>query len=203
MENYSGQSKQQRERMAELTSPQRRAAIDALKLLRRANVEPEALLCLAFETPSDATTDSDLSEDQEPSPAILRASYIPPAATYFSEEELAAQCNKVTRKSLVSAVVDHPVGAVVEYPEAGRCAGESVAHRFMIEPSDFIHPRDNIQYSMGDKHGGRNDVLCFLLRNSVTNEPLLCKKRTYACNYKSFISIWSSNKSSRSQYQGL
>ena len=167
--------------MTELTSPQRRAAAEALNLLRRANVEPESLLHFASEAPTNTTSELALNEDLEPSPSIQKASCIPSVATYYSEVERIALCNRVTRKSSVSAIVDHPEGAVVEYPEAGRRPGDSVAHRFTIDPSDYIHPRDNIQFSMGDKHGGRNDVLCLLLKNSITNEPILCKKRTYSC----------------------
>ena len=167
--------------MSEPTSPQRRAANEALELLRRANIEPETFLRIALGTPPNSSTEPDINEELQPSPAIRKASYIPPAAAYLSEAGRGAQPYKVTRKSFVSAVVDHPEGAVVEYPEAGACAGNSVAHRFTIDPSDFVHPRDNIQFSIGDKHGGRNNVLCLLLRNAITNEPVICKKRTYTC----------------------
>ena len=82
--------------MSELTSPQRRAASDALKLLRRANIEPETFLRVTSESFPESAEGSDADDQVGPSPSILKASYIPPSATYFSENECSNLCHRVT-----------------------------------------------------------------------------------------------------------
>ena len=175
--------------LTSLTSLQRKAVGDALQLLRRANVEPRTLSRLAEQSFYDPTELSDLEEESRPSLAVQKASYTPLDATLFSEAQCATLCNRVTKRSFVSALVDHPEGAVVEYPEAAHEPGSAIAHQFKIDPSKFVHPRENIQFSLGDNHGGRNDVSCYLLKNSVTNKPISCKKRTYTCEYSSSMFI--------------
>ena len=118
--------------MSELTSPQRRAAIDALRLLCRTNIAPERLLTL--ESSPSPELQKDLYDDEEvaPSAAIQKAAYIPPEATYFTDVEQAVLAHRVTLRSFAAALIDHPEGAVVEYPKAGKKKGDTVAHRFKV-----------------------------------------------------------------------
>ena len=175
--------------MDALTSPQRKAVNDALALLRSNNVRPETFSTLhlqALQSATDEHNEGNASGNDElpqPSLAIQKASYRPPKAVYFTELERLLDIHRVTRKSFVSAVIDHPEGVAVEYPEAGKEQGDSIAHRFTIDPSKWINPKSNIQYSLGDKHGGRDNVTCYLLRDSVTGEPIKCKKRSYGCEF--------------------
>ncbi|KAG1765741.1 hypothetical protein EV702DRAFT_919554, partial [Suillus placidus] len=70
----------------------------------------------------------------------------------------------------VNAIVEHPCGAIVEYPETGSVMGQAVAHIFPISVNcnthEFDNPKASFQYSLGDGHGGRKNVLCHLLRDS-------------------------------------
>ncbi|KZP27764.1 hypothetical protein FIBSPDRAFT_730391 [Athelia psychrophila] len=106
------------------------------------------------------------SENSVPPRALVLGSlYEPPAARRFTPPEILGKHNRLTQKTAVDALVDHPLGALVEYPETGSCTGERIAHRFAVNPADFLHPKADFQYSLGDKHGGHKDALCYLLRN--------------------------------------
>ncbi|KAF8488095.1 hypothetical protein BU17DRAFT_59782, partial [Hysterangium stoloniferum] len=94
--------------------------------------------------------------------------------------------NKTTRQSYASALIEHPIGAIVEYPESGSQPKYSVAHHFHINPKNFIHPKENIQYSLGDVHGSHENVTCYLLRDIHTKEPVSCKQLKTRC--KSYFS---------------
>ncbi|KAF5382081.1 hypothetical protein D9615_004312 [Tricholomella constricta] len=102
---------------------------------------------------------------QSPSAEVQLSQYEPPIARSFSEKELLAGINHINRLTTVDALIDHPLNAIVEYPQTGSCKGESVAHRFVVDPTNFVHPKFNIQYSLGDGHGGHSDVFCGLLVN--------------------------------------
>jgi len=66
---------------------------------------------------------------------------------------------KVTRKlaSSVDALVDHPIGTIREYPHSESRLGEPIAHRFAIDPSHSVNPRENMQYSI-ESQGGHSNV---------------------------------------------
>ncbi|KAF8525595.1 hypothetical protein BU17DRAFT_41669, partial [Hysterangium stoloniferum] len=89
--------------------------------------------------------------------------------------------NKTTHQSYASALIEHPIGAIVEYPESGSQPKYSVAHHFHINPKNFIHPKENIQYSLGDVHGSHENVTCYLLRDIHTKEPVSCKQLKTRC----------------------
>ncbi|KAF8510627.1 hypothetical protein JB92DRAFT_3118812 [Gautieria morchelliformis] len=42
---------------------------------------------------------------------------------------------QITRKSTVKVVIDHPVHAVLEYPQTSTHLGDAIAHRFSIDRS--------------------------------------------------------------------
>ncbi|KAJ6598119.1 hypothetical protein DFH09DRAFT_889893, partial [Mycena vulgaris] len=87
-------------------------------------------------------------------PAIDGSLYVPPAARPFSAEEIWRGFDCINRQTYVHALVEHPIGSIVEYPETGSSEGISVAHLFSVDPDRFSHPKDNFQYSIGDFQGG-------------------------------------------------
>ncbi|KIJ08970.1 hypothetical protein PAXINDRAFT_182194 [Paxillus involutus ATCC 200175] len=127
---------------------------------------------------SRASPVSDLFLD--PSPVVLASPYIPPPARPFTPEELTKRHNKVNRRQFVDAIVEHPPGAVVEYPQSGATAGQAVAHIFTIDPTDFDNPKSSFQYSMGNNHGSRPRVKCGLLRDHA-GEPVTCDRLKSSC----------------------
>ena len=116
---------------------------------------------------STVTPNSDRTQENAtrygPIPHFLPG-YCPSPARTFTESEIAAKHNYSSRIHVVNKVVVHPVGAVVEYPECGTTPEDSVAHIFGIDPQNFIHPKDNIQYSWAT-HGGETGR-CYLLQNN-------------------------------------
>ena len=169
--------------MEGLTSPQRKAAANMLALLCHANVSPETFTNLYRQSRENVSEVLDKGNPYEllPSLAIQKAIYKPPEAVYFTDLQRLLEAHRVTRRSFVSALVDHPEGTVVEYPEAGKVAGDAVAHQFTINPTRMLHPKNNIQFSLGDRHGGQDNVTCLLLLDSLSGNPIICKKRTYSC----------------------
>ncbi|KAF8515753.1 hypothetical protein JB92DRAFT_3114721 [Gautieria morchelliformis] len=59
--------------------------------------------------------------------------------------------------------------------------GEAVAHVFAITCADWVHPKHNLQYSLGDAHGGHKDVKCHLLTNAAGVTPVLCYQTRLSC----------------------
>ena len=161
--------------------PSKRAQMG--EALRNANVSPGTFTDIYCKPQGSVAEEVDNEHLLEllPSLAIQRASYTPPKAAYFSDLQILSEAHRVTRKSSASALIDHPEGAIVEYPEAGRKNGEAVAHRFTIDPTRVLHPKSNIQYSLGDKHGGQENVTCLMLLDSMSGKAIECKKRTYGC----------------------
>ena len=83
---------------------------------------------------------------------------------------------QLNRKGYVHAILDHPLGAVVEYPQSGHSPGQAVAHRFTVDSFNCINPRDNIQYSLGGTtavKGSRPKGNCYLF-SSAMGKPLPC-----------------------------
>ncbi|KAF9234897.1 hypothetical protein BU15DRAFT_52007 [Melanogaster broomeanus] len=117
-----------------------------------------------------------------PSSAVLALRYEPPVAHKFTDNEINQRLNKVNRQTYVDAIIEHPPGAVVEYPQTGEVTGASIAHIFNVDsdPSRFIHPKSNFQYSLGDGHGGRDNVVCRLL-TSKSGSSVLCYKLRTSC----------------------
>ncbi|KAJ7273845.1 hypothetical protein C8J57DRAFT_1034718, partial [Mycena rebaudengoi] len=95
--------------------------------------------------------------------AIQGSLYHSPPARAFTAEEIQHDFNCINRQTYVHALLEHPVGAIVEYPETGATAGVRIAHRFSVDPANFSHPKENFQYSLGDSRGGEPYVYCGLL----------------------------------------
>jgi len=76
--------------------------------------------------------------------AVAGAHYTPPPAWPFTVEDHMKGQHHVTHKTSAHAIVEHPIGAIVEYPQTGCHANESITHIFHIEPSTFtstLHPK--------------------------------------------------------------
>ncbi|KAF8531481.1 hypothetical protein JB92DRAFT_2691415 [Gautieria morchelliformis] len=97
------------------------------------------------------------------------------------EHTIVSMRQHVTRQTYVDRIVTHPRGAVVEFPVSGAVEGEAVAHVFAITCADWVHPKHNLQYSLGDAHGGHKDVKCHLLTNAAGVTPVLCYQTRLSC----------------------
>lgn len=108
--------------------------------------------------------------------------YISPKATLYTPEEVAEKKNQLTRQSKIAGIVDHPMGAIVEFPESGDQMDMAIAHRFQIDPEHFINPQHNIQYSLGNPSLHSN-VTCLLLHDQTTGAPVKCQQTKLFCNF--------------------
>lgn len=120
------------------------------------------------------------------SSSVLSSSYEPPRARMFTLDELHDHIpgSRLNRQASVNGIVDHPLGAIVEYPETGAQLGECIAHRFAVDPHNFLNPKENLQYSLGDEHGGHKAAQCFLLADR-NGKPVLCSHLHTSCeSYK-------------------
>ena len=115
--------------------------------------------------------------------------YCPLSATF-------GQPLQVTRIKLsaVHALLDHPFGVIVEYPQSGTHMGQAIAHRFPIDPLNFINLRKNMQYSLGAPERGHPDVQCALILQGSdlvsSKKKLLCFKFTTTCMPFNLISYF-------------
>jgi hypothetical protein len=76
--------------------------------------------------------------------AVAGAHYTPPSAWPCTVEDHMKGWHRVTHKTSAHAIVKHPIGAIVEYPQTGCHADESITHIFHIEPFMFtstLHPK--------------------------------------------------------------
>ena len=130
-----------------------------------------------------------------PLDAIRGYYYRPQSARRFTQDEIARKENCVNRQTRLFAIVDHPVGSIVEYPESGHITGSCIGHRFSVGSTDrFSHPKLNIQYSLGDGHGSRSNVTCGqLLVDAGTGMPVLCKNEKISCEYPFIYLLLRSN----------
>ncbi|KAF8833796.1 hypothetical protein BDN67DRAFT_998876 [Paxillus ammoniavirescens] len=115
--------------------------------------------------------------------AFIASCYVPPPARYFTSEEVQQGRHRVTRKTSARKIVEHPVGAIVEYPQTGELDNEPVAHIFSVDPATFLsthHPKASFQYSLGDGHGGRDSVECLMLKDPQ-GSPMYCKVLQTTC----------------------
>ncbi|KAJ7815996.1 hypothetical protein B0H13DRAFT_2460922 [Mycena leptocephala] len=84
-------------------------------------------------------------------------------------------------RNYVHALVDHPVGSIVEYPETGASKGVGIAHKFSVDPENFCHPKESFQYSLGDSHGGEPYVHCGTLLLGLDGTPASCFHKKWSC----------------------
>ncbi|KIJ16179.1 hypothetical protein PAXINDRAFT_11219 [Paxillus involutus ATCC 200175] len=139
-------------------------------ILSSAGLSPQALSHLSPGSTHSSTHSTPTAEHSvppsapntsTPSPAILASRYEPPMARMFTDDKVNRGLNKVNHETRVDAIVEHPLGAIVEYPQTGEVTGARIAHIFNVDanPTRFTHPKSNFQYSLGDGHGGREDVV--------------------------------------------
>lgn len=125
--------------------------------------------------------DAHLGSDSVHHPHILDSHYFPPPAAPFTAEQILSGANRLTRKSYVNAIVHHPVGAVIEYPQSGSRDDEAVAHVWSANPENPGNPRSNVQYSLGDSEGQHPDIVCHLLVDNETQAPVKCRQVKVKC----------------------
>ncbi|KAF8575835.1 hypothetical protein K439DRAFT_1623295 [Ramaria rubella] len=88
-------------------------------------------------------------------PLVNLSKYSPALASPFSEQDIQASGNQVTHQQRAHAIVEHSAGAIVVFPQSGSYPGETIAHQFSVDINQyFVNPKENIQYSLGDSHGG-------------------------------------------------
>ena len=143
-------------------------------------------------TPSTPSTSSPSSRGSTPASSfpyseVLAACYVPPHSCLFTTDEIARGQNKVNRETSVNHIVEHPLDMIVEYPETGDALDKAIAHVFnMCDDSEhFVHPQSNFQYSVGDGHGGRQDIVCRLLKSKF-GTPVVCHKLQTSCKCECF-----------------
>lgn len=176
-----------------LSDTQLAAIKQATSILNAAGILLSDLARYALPPPVTALTSSqtsgvssDTAESCNPSPAVMSSLYEPPRARIFTQDESKRRTagSRLNRQTLVDGIIDHPLGAIVEYPETGLEAGQRIAHRFVVDPVNFVHPRSNFQYSLGDEHGGHKNVHCYLLVNEKNPaQKLLCSHIQTSCQY--------------------
>lgn len=186
-----------------LSTSQLEAILEAKAILEKAGLSPTAVLTpeTSVNTPHHSSSSPyKLSSLDSPSRTYCTASLLVQASRYdaplaipFSEEECRDECNRINRKTQLVALVEHPLGAIVEYPQTGSKAKESVGHRFTIDPDNFVHPKGSFQYSLGDNHGGRSNVFCKLLVDD-RGQLVSCKNLQTSCELLTeFIAKFSSH----------
>jgi len=89
----------------------------------------------------------------------------------------------LNRKAYVDALLDHPLGVVVEFPQSGYAPTRAVAHRFAVNPDHPVNPRANIQYSLGGTTAVKGSCPhgnCYLF-SSAMGTPVPCKVSHVGC----------------------
>ncbi|KAG1869710.1 hypothetical protein C8R48DRAFT_597246 [Suillus tomentosus] len=121
----------------------------------------------------------------EPSQIVQASNYIPLPACQFTADEISQNAHHVNRQTTVDAIVEHPLGAIMEYPETGSVMGQAIVHIFSISANYITHefdiPKASFQYLFGDGHGGWENILCHLLRDSTDGKPVKCNRISMFC----------------------
>lgn len=145
--------------------------------------------------PSDPSTlventTSDFSSDFSHPPA-LHNTYTSSPPIFLTPIEQLIGLGRVTCKTNVHGIVNHLPGAIIETPVSGSQTGVAIAHIFPIDPLNFVHPKDNIQYSLGGhNHSGQPSVECLLLRDKDTGGSVKCEKVRYSCKWSTCFYRW-------------
>lgn len=140
----------------------------AQEILQQAGLQPTDILGSKF------------SPEHDTLPFTCLFEYIAPHPTSYTSEEIASKENCVTRQSNICSIVDHPVGALVEFPQSGDQMDMAIGHRFQINPPNFVSPKNNIQYALGSPSSHSN-VTCLLLHDKTAGEPIQCKQTKLKC----------------------
>ncbi|KAF9232988.1 hypothetical protein BU15DRAFT_66970 [Melanogaster broomeanus] len=179
-----------------LSNPQLTALHNIQALIQSAGLSPHDLSHIALSpSPSPPAPSIDDDQDRKSAPMVHSLAecsqhptftalrYIPPQARFYSLCEIRQGLNRINRKTSASAVVEHPTGAIVEYPQTGAIPGQGIAHIFNVDPTTFspaYHPKASFQYSLGDGHGGHQSVQCLMLRDEQ-GWPVQCQVLKTSC----------------------
>ncbi|KIJ22472.1 hypothetical protein M422DRAFT_277086 [Sphaerobolus stellatus SS14] len=96
---------------------------------------------------------------------------------YFTPKEITEGQNEINQRIVAEGICEHLLGAIVEYLQTSI---KGIAHQFHIDSKEFIHPKDNLQYSLGGVHGMRHNVQCPMLPSSI-DKPVHCKVLKTSC----------------------
>ncbi|KAJ7848967.1 hypothetical protein B0H14DRAFT_2582749 [Mycena olivaceomarginata] len=93
--------------------------------------------------------------------AVLGSLYHPLPARPFTAEEIQRGFDCINRQTYVHALLEHPIGSIVEYPQTGASKV--------------------FQYSLGDSHGGEPYVQCGSLLMGPGGTPASCFHKHLSC----------------------
>ena len=168
-----------------LTAEQCKAVEDAKSILQGAGVAIVShILADVFAHSVQNIDIPKYSNSQSVSPPLFP--YLSPLPSFSPVQSI-----RVTRNwsSAVNAVIDHPIGAILEYPQSGSCEGESIAHQLAIDPRNFVNPRKNMQYTI-EMLAGHHNVRCLLISKGVdSSKGALCYQAKASCKCSS-SQIW-------------
>ncbi|KAL4080630.1 hypothetical protein J3A83DRAFT_4085258, partial [Scleroderma citrinum] len=108
--------------------------------------------------------------------------YIPPPACLFMDEEIWLHLDCASCHTIAHAIVYHPPGAIMEYPQTGSHDGESITHIFTVDPKNFNNLKASFQYSLSNTHGGHFNVTCGLLCNK-SGDSVICNMLRTSCKH--------------------
>ncbi|KIJ35226.1 hypothetical protein M422DRAFT_262607 [Sphaerobolus stellatus SS14] len=99
---------------------------------------------------------------------------------YFTPKEISQGKNEVTSHTVAVGISTYPLNVVVEYLET---SVKGIAHQFQVnpEPDKFLHPKENLQYSLGGTHGMSNRVQCRMLPSNTGSGQVPCKVLRTQC----------------------
>lgn len=160
-----------------MSEPFSEAQIEAIARCRSI-LDSVGLPSLISSPPTSATRPVDV-QPRAQHPAVSGSCYKASAAVSFSDTQLDAKENVVSRETKCTAIVRHPLHALVDYPESGSTASERVLHVFEIDPQNFSNPSDAFQYSFNESHG-QNKVTTALLCDA-DGVRVQCIKRHGRC----------------------
>lgn len=168
------------------TEDQQQAIAQARQLLQAAGLDISTLKGLATSARPDREPTQDLSHTDHlstrfPHPAVAGYRYVSSPLEVHSAD--VSWCPKINRQTTISALVDHPLNAIVEYPATGQSAEQLVAHRFTVNPGDpNDRPHLNFQYSLGgNSRGGYGDAYCGSLLVDSEHQPVPCRYHKRSC----------------------
>ena len=169
-----------------LDTEQTAALLEIQQLILHSGLSADQLSALSPIAPSESSPSPDIYLFPRPPstgsqhPAFIASTYVPLPACHFIPSEIKEGHHCVNRKTSADAIVEHPKGAIVEYPQTGEFDKQIVTHIFHVDPLSFHQPKSSFQYSLGDGHGSLESVRCFMLRDS-SNHPVQCEVLKTSC----------------------
>ena len=86
----------------------------------------------------------------------------------FTPEEISVGLNQVTQCLSVTALTQYSETSVIKYLESSQSVDDGIAHLFSVDLVHFIHPKFNLQYSLGGTHGMSKKVQCRMMLDNQT-----------------------------------